>query len=65
MGYRDRLLKKGWHFKGAYAEKIIAGNQVIQTIASTLDSHFICKFQRKCDFWKEIGAKQENGDGFT
>jgi len=51
--YRARLLSKGWHMRGAFAEKVIGGNVVVQKIIETREDSFLCCFQRKKDFWAE------------
>ena len=56
IGFRERCIAKGWHMKGAYAERWIRGVSVMQTIAQKGDDFYLCRFQRKSDFWASITA---------
>jgi hypothetical protein len=47
IGLRGRLVAKGWGIRGPYAEKVIAGRQVVvQTIGEGAD-WVVCRFERR------------------
>ncbi|MFZ2448289.1 MAG: hypothetical protein WAW37_18170 [Syntrophobacteraceae bacterium] len=53
-GFRDFQIAKGWHLRGGYASKIIAGQEVMQRIVEKTPCYFLCSFQLKSDFWAEL-----------
>ena len=61
--FRERILAKGWHPRGAYAEKCIRGEWYVQRIVEKHPDHFICCFQRKIDLWAEIEEEYERRQG--
>jgi hypothetical protein len=62
-GYRELLISRRWDMRGAHAEKSIRGARVMQTIVSKTQSHFVCRFQRKEDFWAAILRDQDERGG--
>lgn len=46
--------------RGAYAEKSIRGASVMQTIVSKTEAHYVCRFQRKDDFW--VAVLRDHGE---
>ena len=63
-GYRDLLQSKGWSFRGAYAEKTIAGRTVMLRNVENREDHFLCRLELKDDFWANItsDARQEEAE---
>jgi hypothetical protein len=57
-GSRELLLSKGWHMKGAYAEKFIDGKAVMLKTVVEHPAHILCSVQYKADFWAEIIAER-------
>ncbi len=53
-GLRELLLSKGWHMKGAYAEKFINGNAVMLKTVEEHPDYVLCSVQYKSDFWAEL-----------
>jgi hypothetical protein len=53
-GFRELLIKKGWHLKGTYAEKEIQGKTVIQFMVARTEDYILCSFQLKSDFGAEL-----------
>ncbi len=56
-GFRERLLRRGWHMRGAYAENTIGGESVMVKTASEERDCFLCRFQFKADLREESMAK--------
>ena len=56
-GFRELQLLKGWGMRGAYASKMIRGEEVMQTIARKTDDHYLCCFRLKSDFWSLITTR--------
>jgi len=56
-GFRELQLLKGWGMRGAYASKLIRGEEVMQTIARKTDDHYLCCFRLKSDFWSLITTR--------
>ena len=53
-GFRELMISRRWGMRGAYAEKSIRGASVMQTIVSQTEAHYVCRFQRKYDFWAAV-----------
>ena len=53
-GFRELLIRKGWHLRGTYAEKKIQGRMIIQFIVANTEDYYLCSFQLKRDFWAEL-----------
>ena len=53
-GYREYLLKKGWHLKGGCAEKGTKYGTIIQRLVEKYDCFTVCSFQFKNYFWEDI-----------
>ncbi len=59
-GYRELLLAKGWHMRGAYAEKSFNGHFYMQTIKEQNADYNEVLIQRKNDFWSFITHKNDS-----
>ena len=64
-GFRELLIKKGWHLMGGYASKVIQGRVVIQFLVEKTDDYFLCSFQLKSDFWADIDTGRKTLDDFN
>ena len=61
-GFRELQTRHGWGFRGAYAEKTIRGQRVMQTIVTKTDDYYVCCFKLKDDFWSAITADARRRD---
>jgi len=63
-GFRELLIKKGWHLRGGYAAKVIQGREVIQFTIQKTEDYVLCSFQLKSDFWAELDMLRKVLDSF-